>query len=307
MQSTSDLCRDQSWLFAAALAAAIVAPDRASADDVIGGRQSYLTREEDTLLDVARAYDLGYIEIRSANPTVDPWLPGAGRELILPTQFILPDAPRRGIVINLPELRLYYYPAGGAPMTFPLGIGGEGKETPVGRTRIMQKRVHPTWVPTKSEHEEEPDLPAVVAPGPDNPMGDYALYLGWTGYAIHGTNKPDSIGRRDSHGCIRMFPEDVETLFKLVQPGTSVTVVDQTVKLGWSVGELFLEVHPEQADAEALETTGQPRSTIAADADDLVLKAAGFQAERLDWYAIHLAEAQRSGTPVRITLPASGH
>jgi L,D-transpeptidase ErfK/SrfK len=278
----------------------------AERSDVIGTRTIYKTREQDTLLDVARAYDLGYIEIRSANPGVDPWLPGAGRSLILPTQFVLPDAPRGGIVINLPEQRLYYFPPNAAPRSFPIGIGGEGFETPLGSTEIASKNVHPTWYPTRSERDEDPELPAVVPPGPDNPMGDYALYLAWRGYAIHGTNKPYSIGRRDSHGCIRLYPEDIETLFKLVRLGTKVTVVNQPVKLGWLAGELYLEIHPEQADAESLETEGVPRSTIGADADDLVVKAAGSAADRLDWYAIHRAESQRSGIATRITLPSSG-
>ena len=263
----------------------------------------YVTREEDTLLDVARDHDVGYIAIRAANPGVDPWLPGAGKTLKLPTQFVLPDAPRRGIVINLPELRLYYFPAVGEPRTFPIGIGGEGKETPVGRTSIARKRMHPVWFPTESERAEDPDLPKIVPAGPDNPMGDLAIYLAWAGYAIHGTNKPYSIGRRDSHGCIRLYPQDIQQLFSLVSVGTPVTIVDQPVKLGWSGDELYLEIHADQEDAESLEITGAPRSTIAADADDLVVKAAGAQEYRLDWYTIHLAEAQRNGIPVRITLP----
>ena len=276
-------------------------------EDLIGTVSSYVTEEDDTLLDVARTHDIGYIEIRSANPGIDPWLPGAGVVLTLPTRFILPDAPRRGIVINLPELRLYYFPAKGTPMTFPIGIGGEGKETPVGHTVISRKQAHPTWYPTQSEREEAPDLPTIVPPGPDNPMGDYALYLRWRGYAMHGTNRPYSIGRRDSNGCIRMYPEDVELLFKFVEPGTPVTIVNQPVKLGWSGGELYLEIHPEQEDAESLETEGVPRSTIAADADELVQGAAGDRADRLDWYAIHLAESRRDGVPVRITLAAPNY
>ncbi|HXQ52191.1 MAG TPA: L,D-transpeptidase family protein [Stellaceae bacterium] len=278
-------------------------PSAAPRTDLIGAPTVYLTQEEDTLLDVAHAYDLGYIEIRAANPAVDPWLPGAGNRLVLPTQFVMPDAPRRGIVINLPELRLYYFPAIGQPRTFPIGIGGEGKETPVGHTWVANKRTHPVWIPTKSERTEDPDLPAMVPAGPDNPMGDFALYLAWTGYAIHGTNRPYSIGRRDSHGCIRMYPEDIQQLFNLVPIGTPVTVVNQPVKLGRSGDDIYLEIHPDQEDAESLETTGAPRSPIGADADDLVVKFAGAQADRLDWYAIHLAEAQRSGVPVQITLP----
>jgi len=285
----------------APLAAALAEPGPAG--DVIGVPTRYETRAEDTLLDIARSYDLGYVEIRAANPGVDPWLPGAGRTLSLPTQHVLPDAPRRGIVINLPELRLYYFAAHGEPRSFPLGIGGEGFETPLGHTEVTGKHVHPSWFPTKSERAEEPDLPNVVPPGPDNPMGDHALYLGWKGYAIHGTNKPYSIGRRDSHGCIRMYPEDIETLFGLAGVGTPVTVVNQTVKAGWSGEMLLLEVHPEQSDVDWLESEGAPRSPSSADAEPIVLKAAGGEADRIDWYAVGLAEQQRTGIAVPILHP----
>ena len=284
---------------AALLGATPVSPPQ----DLIGIPTVYVTRQSDTLLDVARAYDLGYVEVRAANPGIDPWLPGGGKVLTLPTQNVLPDAPRRGIVINLAELRIYYFPAVGGPLTFPIGIGREGWETRVGRTRIIKKRVHPVWVPTASEHEENPELPKSVGPGPDNPMGEYALYLGWSGYAIHGTNRPYSVGRRGSHGCIRLYPEDIEVLFHAVGQDTPVTIVDQPAKVGWSAGELYLEVHPTQADADALESKGVPRSTIAIDADVLVLKAAGLGAGRLDWYAIHLAETKRNGVPVQVTRP----
>jgi L,D-transpeptidase ErfK/SrfK len=138
-------------------------------------------------------------------------------------------------------------------------------------------------------------------------MGDFALYLGWRGYAIHGSNKPYSIGRRDSSGCIRMYPEDIATLFKLVGQGTPVAIVDQAVKLAWSGGELYLEIHPDQADAEAIEATGKPRSFLANSADDLVINAAGTEAIRLNWYAIHLEESNRSGIMVRITQSTSGY
>lgn len=277
-------------------------------DGVMGVIGTYVTNADDTLLDVARDHDLGYVEMRAANPGIDPWLPGAGASLVLPTQHVLPDAPRRGIVINLPELRLYYFPPGDeAPRSFPLGIGGEGKETPVGRTQVARKRPRPNWIPTASEHADDPDLPTVVGPGPDNPMGEYALYLGWTGYAIHGTNKPYSIGRRDSHGCIRMYPEDIELLYRVLPIGTQVAVLDQPVKIGWLGDELYLEIHPEQSDADALEEEGRARSAGDLDVDDLAGTVAGPDAARLDWYAIHLAVQQRTGLPVRIMRLSRGY
>ena len=211
--------------------------------------------------------------------------------------------PHQGIVINLPELRLYDYSASGPPRSFPLGIGGEGKETPLGRTQVARKTANPTWYPTKSEHEEDPDLPAVVPPGPDNPMGELAIYLAWKGYAIHGTNKPYSIGRRDSHGCIRMLPEDVAVLYKLVGPGTPVTVVDQPVKLGWSGGELFLEVHPTQRDVDDIEETGRPSLLVVPDIERMVMETAKADAARVDWYTVGLVAQKRTGIPVQITQP----
>ena len=273
-------------------------------DDLIGIVSTVETREEDTLLDLAHDSDIGYVEIRAANPGVDPWLPGAGRKVVLPTAHLIPDAPRTGIVINLAELRLYYFPPRGSgepPRTFPIGIGGEGKETPVGRTSVAGKRAHPTWNPTPSERQEDPDLPERVAPGPDNPMGDFALYLGWKAYAIHGTNKPYSIGRRDSSGCIRMLPEDIETLFKAVSIGTPVTVVDQPVKVGRSGGELYLEVHPSQEDVDSIEETGQPAAIVAPDAETAVMRAAGADADRVDWYAVGRIAQRRTGVPEQIT------
>lgn len=270
---------------------------------VIGIPTLYVTRASDTLLDIAREHDVGYVEMRAANPGVDPWMPGNGTKIVVPTRHVLPDAPHRGIVINLPELRLYYYPAKGEPRSFPIGIGGEGKETPTGRTVIAAKRVHPVWIPTASEHAEDPELPASIGPGPDNPMGDHALYLGWKGYAIHGTNKPYSIGRRDSHGCIRLYPEDIAWLYREITVGAPVTVVNQPAKVGWSAGELYLEVHPMQQDADWLEAEGAPRSPLAIDADDLVAKAAAADLYRVDWYSVHLAEARRSGVAVQVTRP----
>lgn len=271
--------------------------------DVIGTLGTYVTEHADTLLDVAHVNDVGYVEIRAANPGVDPWLPGDGVEVQLPTQHVLPKAPRRGIVINLSELRLYYFPADGDPLSFPIGIGREGYETPVGRTSIVRKRADPSWVPTKSEREENPELPVVIGPGPDNPMGRFALYLAWPSYAIHGTNQIYSIGRRGSHGCIRLYPEDIEWLFQHVEPGAPVLVVDQPAKVGWLGGELFLEVHPLQADADGIEQTGTPWSDMPIDARALVMEAAGDELARIDWDAVRRAETRRNGMPIRITLP----
>ncbi|HEX7775596.1 MAG TPA: L,D-transpeptidase family protein [Parvibaculum sp.] len=289
-----------SWCLLVGIVSAL---NPAHADDLVGMQTIYETRVEDTLPDIARRFDLGYVEVRIANPGIDPWLPGAGKWLTLPTQHIIPRAARRGIVINLPELRLYYFLSDHQIMSFPLGIGGEGKETPLGATTVRRKRMHPTWTPTPSEHAENPDLPATVPPGPDNPMGELALYLGWPGYAIHGTNKPYSIGRRDSHGCIRLYPQDIDALFSSVSEGTPVTVVNEPVKAGWSDGVLYIEVHPYEADADAIETNGRPQSPATIDVDDMVTTTAGDAADRIDWGAVEKAKRERTGIPVRILLP----
>jgi L,D-transpeptidase ErfK/SrfK len=221
-------------------------------EDLVGRISVVNVREGETLIDIAREHGLGYNEIVAANPDLDPWLPPTGAEVVLPTRYILPSAPREGIIINIAEMRLYYYPPAAEEsrmvMTFPIGIGQEGWATPLGITRIVAKAKDPSWVvpaSVRKEHEEMGDpLPAVVPPGPDNPLGRHALRLGWTSYLIHGTNKPFGIGMRVSHGCIRMYPEHVERLYHMVKVGTPVWIIDQPVKIGRSGGELFVEAHP---------------------------------------------------------------
>lgn len=224
---------------------------------VVGELQVTFARDEDTLTDLARRFNLGYAEIVRANPGVDPWLPGEGTRIILPTQFVLPDAPREGIVLNLPALRLFYYPKpkkGEQPvvMTHPIGIGKVGWETPLGKTKVISKRKNPTWTPPDSvrkEHAERGDiLPPVVRAGPDNPLGAYAMRLGWTTYLIHGTNKPAGVGMRVSHGCIRLYPEDIEAIFGKVPVGTKVRIIDQPLLYGWQADSLYVQSYPALED-----------------------------------------------------------
>jgi L,D-transpeptidase ErfK/SrfK len=226
---------------------------------VVGHNLIVLSKREDTLLDIARRFDLGYSEIVSANPGVDVWLPGVGQRVVVPTRFILPDAPRQGIIINLAEMRLYYYPKpekGSIQqvITHPLGIGREGWETPLGRTKIIQKKKDPTWTPPASilaEHLAEGDpLPKVVPAGPDNPLGAFAMRLGIPGYLLHGTNKPYGVGLRVSHGCIRLFPEDIEHLFGKVDVNTSVEIIHESYKAANHKGVLFIEAHAHQQDMD---------------------------------------------------------
>lgn len=222
-------------------------------DDVVGSVQVITAEYEDTLSDIARRFNLGFDEIVSANPDVDPWLPGKGTQIVIPTQFVLPDAPREGIVINLAAMRLFYFPEvkDGEPqrvITHPVGIGRLQWKTPEGITRITVKDENPVWRPTPSIHREYAKngnpLPAVVPPGPDNPMGSHVLRLSWPSYAIHGTNKPASIGLRGSFGCIRMYPEDIVGLFDDVTVGTPVRVINQPRLFGWRGDQLYLQAYP---------------------------------------------------------------
>ncbi|MCX4188300.1 L,D-transpeptidase family protein [Methylophaga sp. OBS4] len=229
------------------------------ASSVIGHNMVIYSHAEDTLLDIARRFDLGYGDIVDANPDIDPWLPGDNTRVILPTRFILPDAVREGIVINIAEMRLYYYPkrTGNPPqrvITHPIGIGREGWATPLGKARVTEKRKDPTWTPPESirqEHLEKGDpLPRVVPAGPDNPLGAYAMRLSMPGYLLHGTNKPFGVGLRVSHGCIRLFPEDIEHLFAVTPSNTPVEIVYQPYKAGARNGQLYLEAHKPQQDID---------------------------------------------------------
>jgi L,D-transpeptidase ErfK/SrfK len=220
--------------------------------DVIGRLRYTTIQGEETLLDIARAYDLGYDELLAANPGVDPWTPPVGQRVLLPTAHVLPDAPREGIVINLAARRLFYFPkaATGQPrtvVTHPVGIGREGWATPLGKTKIASKQAAPSWnvpVSIRREHAAKGDpLPAVVPPGPDNPLGTHALRLGWPSILIHGTSKPAGIGMRVSHGCMQLYPEDIAPLFDAVPVGTPVVVVDQPYLVGRGPSGLVLEAH----------------------------------------------------------------
>ncbi len=219
---------------------------------VIGTPQIVYTDAENTLSDLAREYGLGYDEIVAANPDVDPWLPGDRTPVLLPTQYVLPDAPREGIVLNIASKRLFYFPpvAEGEPqtvLTYPIGIGRVGWETPVGTTEVVSKAVDPHWyVPAsvRREHAEMGnELPSVVPPGPDNPLGSRVLKLAMPGYLIHGTNQPYGVGMRVSHGCVRLYPENIEALYSLVGMGETVRIVNEPYVLGWQDGELYFEAH----------------------------------------------------------------
>ena len=278
-------------------------------DDVVGVVQVVTAGKEDTLTDIARRFNVGYEEIQRANPKVDPWLPGEGREIIVPTQFILPDAPRTGLVINIPAMRIFYFPPTkhGEPqvvLTHPIGIGKVGWRTPEGVTKIVRRQKDPTWrVPVsvrKEHHENGEDLDPVIGPGPDNPLGKYAFYLQWPSYLIHGTNKPAGVGLRSSHGCIRLYPEDIEQFFNMVPIGTQVRVVNQPFVFGWLDGQLYMQPFDVLEDDTRDWKKAQKKLLTASLATRLQQQVQAHH-EQVDWTLVsNLARAAR-GVPVPIT------
>jgi L,D-transpeptidase ErfK/SrfK len=271
--------------------------------DIVGELRVTRSSREDTLSDIARRHDLGYEEIVAANPGVDPWLPGEGTRIVLPTWFVLPPGPRKGLVLNLASMRLFYYPkpASGEPatvITHPIGIGREGWVTPSGKTKIAAKTEHPAWfVPAsvRAEHAREGDpLPAVVPPGPDNPLGDYAMRLDIPNYLIHGTNKPYGVGMRVSHGCVRLYPEDIASLFPRVPVGTPVRIVNLPYLAGRRDGTLYLEAHPPlEEQARRWGDSLKPMQTV-------VRKADGKSGD-VDWVRAARVAREARGFPVPIS------
>jgi L,D-transpeptidase ErfK/SrfK len=271
--------------------------------DVVGEIRVTPARQNDTLLDIARRFDIGQDEIVLANPEVDRWLPREGTEVVIPARYVLPQAERRGIVLNVPEMRLYYFPAEQPVLpalmhTYPVSIGRMDWATPLGVTRVTTKTENPSWRPPQSIREEaeargEP-LPELIPQGPNNPLGNYALRLGLPGYLIHSTNKPFGVGMRVTHGCVRMYPEDIEILFPSVPVGTPVQIVDQPIKIGWLFDTLFIEVHP------PLEEKHQDPDVLVASAMDLINAAWEQRPLVLDGQALKKALQEQSGIPVAI-------
>lgn len=271
--------------------------------DVVGQVQVTTARHEDTLLDIARGYDLGYEEIVAANPGVDPWLPGEGTRVVLPTQFVLPGGAREGLVLNLASMRLFYFPesAPGEPaevITHPIGIGREGWLTPQGSMHIIQKKEQPAWtVPesVRAEHAEQgKPLPKIVPPGPDNPLGEFAMRLSNPSYLIHGTNQPYGVGLRVSHGCVRLYPEDIARLFPMVPMGTPVRIINEPYVAGWRDGQLYLEAHqPLAEDAERWNGSLKPMEQAVAS------RAAG-QSVEVSWDRARAVAREARGLPLPI-------
>ena len=273
-------------------------------ESVVGEITSTYSTEEDTLLDIARLNGLGYQDIKLVNPGVDTWIPGEGVEIQLPSQFILPAGNRKGLVLNIPEMRLYYFyknEQGEQEVeTFPLGVGREGWSTPYIKTKIIEKKENPNWYPPKSilkEHEEAGDpLPEIVESGPDNPLGAFAMRLGRPEYLIHGTNKPFGIGMRVSHGCIRLYPEDIEYLFSQVKVGTKVEIVNQPFKVGQKNGVLYLEAHPYlEEDVKIYHNNLTPII-------NLIISATEENEYDIDWDRVRYVTRNPTGVPLAIGM-----
>ena len=271
--------------------------------DLIGTITHTLARQQDTLLDIAKQFNIGQTEISISNPEVDRWLPGEKTRITLPTRYILPSTDRLGIVLNIPEMRLYYY----APTkqrkqrtieTFPVSIGRMDWKTPLGDTKVIAKSTRPVWRPPESikkEHAEAGDpLPDVVPAGPDNPLGNYAIRLNIPGYLIHGTNKPLGIGMRVTHGCVRMDPVDIQSLFPKIAIGTKVQIVNQPLKMGWFADSLYLEVHP------PLEEDITNRNWLQDQFDQLISDVSNVVPVKLNQQQIKIAMKQQTGIPVVI-------
>jgi L,D-transpeptidase ErfK/SrfK len=278
----------------------------APGDDLIGDPLLVKASRSETLLDIARAHGLGQDEIRIANPEVDRWLPEEGDPVWIPTQFILPDAKRQGLVLNLPEMRIYHFHDAGdgtGPVvdTYPASVGRMDWKTPLGETRVVRKQRNPSWYPPESVKQEAAaagdSVPDVVPPGPDNPLGAYALRLGLPGYLIHGTNKPYGVGMRVTHGCVRLLPEDIEQLFGRVPVGTTVQIVNQPVKTGWQDGVLYIEVHP-PLDEDHTAQADLLRFTL-----ERVYAELKEQPAVLDGQALREAVQQARGIPTAVSKP----
>ena len=266
---------------------------------VVGESHRIAADRRESLLEVARRNGLGFTDMQHANPDVDMWVPRDGEQVLLPTAFVLPNAPRNGVVVNLAEYRLYfYYRQDGQDMvaTFPISIGRMDWQTPLGDWRVTRKRTRPTWRPPQSiiaEYAADGEvLPRVVPPGPDNPLGDYAINLSAPGYLIHGTNRPRGVGMQVTHGCLRMLPEDIEWLFPQVPSGLPVTIINQPVKIGWRAGRLYVEVHRPLEDA--------PPGFMEAQIARLESAAEAARVE-LDVQAMRRALIERKGVPAPIS------
>ncbi|MGZ4960689.1 MAG: L,D-transpeptidase family protein [Methylomonas sp.] len=271
----------------------------ASDQNIVGTLASIDSREKDTLSDIARHYGLGYNDITIANAAIDPWTPSE-QSVLLPLRFIVPDAPRKGIVLNLANMRMFYYPKNqpNTLLTYPVGIGRQGWNTPLGVTQIAAKKANPAWTVPESIHREHNEmgdpLPKVIQAGPDNPLGSYAMPLGFNGYLIHGTNKPYGIGMQVSHGCVQLYPEDIEALFNKVDVGTQVRIVHQPYLSAWDRDMLYLEAH------KPLAKWTKEDKQLRKDARKQLKKLASEKSVTVDWDKVDRILERSDGIPTPV-------
>lgn len=263
-------------------------------NNLVGSVKTYNVTGNESLIEIARKFGIGYNEIVDANPELDPFIPGSGAVVNIPTMWILPDADEyEGILINLSEMRLYYFfkkHNSSLVRTFPIGIGDEGKDTPIGNFKIIEKTVNPSWHVPQSIRKERPELPAIVPPGPNNPLGSHALRLSLSSYLIHGTNRPWAVGRRVTQGCIRLYPEDIPKLFQIVSNGTRVAIVRQPVKVGAKDGKVYIEVHKDDSEKNI---------DYLNNAVELLIKKGLLK--KVNTEKLYEAVSKKSGIPVEIS------
>jgi L,D-transpeptidase ErfK/SrfK len=268
--------------------------------DMVGTIAAVYTLENDTLSDIARHFGLGYNDISKANPAIAPWTPAPNSHVLLPLQFILPDAPHKGIILNLANMRLFYYPKQPSDkvFTYPVGIGRQGWSTPMGLTRIVAKKANPTWVVPASIHQEHAQkgdsLPSVVAAGPNNPLGLYAMRLGFPRYLIHGTNKPYGIGMQISHGCVQLYPEDIEMLFKNASVGMPVRIIHQPYLTAWHQDMLYLEAN------EPLQKWTHDKSRLKKQLLKQLRQVSSKKNVAIDWEKVNSIIERSDGIPTPI-------
>jgi len=268
-------------------------------EDIVGHIQTAHVQPGESLGDIGRTHNMGVYDMIEANPHLDPWTPMAGAEVIIPAQFVLPSGPREGIVLNLAEMRLYYYHAD-APLvtTFPIGIGKKGWTTPLGQTVIVKKQVDPIWYPPVSIREEHAErgehLPLVVPAGPDNPLGQYVLRSGFSGILLHANNRIGGAGVRSSHGCIHLLPEDIKNLYDMVSVGTKIRIIHEPFKLGWKNNSLYLEAHQPLSESKYQETAN------LSYLKDLISAVIGRNYHAVNWASMQEVVDQSAGYPVKI-------
>jgi L,D-transpeptidase ErfK/SrfK len=263
--------------------------------DVFGTVTTYTVKKNEDLSRIAQKFGVSVIELQAANPGVNPWKPKPGTEIKISNMHLVPTIVREGVVINLETSRLFLFKNDKEVLSFPVASGKPGWETPVAATKVILKRKDPIWTPTPRIREENPDLPDFVPAGPNNPLGKYAINLGLNGIMLHGTNAPSSVGKKVSHGCMRMYAKDIETLFHAVKVGTPVLLMKTSREMGWQGNTLYLQLAPRIAKMKREEAKYRPDLDLYA----AIQKAAGEDAV-IDWHEVEEARLRADGIPVAI-------